>query len=54
LLESPGHSQPGQPCVVVGQQDVARVQHAVFDVERRGGVERTGQLSGNAQRIGGR
>jgi hypothetical protein len=30
------------------------VQHAMFDVERRGGIERASQLRGNAQRIGGR
>ena len=53
-LDSPRDPEAGQPRSFSRQQDVARVQHAVFDVERRGGVERASQLRGDAQRIGGR
>ncbi len=46
--------EAGEPGLVRRQQDVAWVQHAVFNVDRRSGVERARHARGDAQRIGGR
>ena len=53
-LERAGDAEAGQPHVVGRQQHVARMQRAVHDVDRRGEVERAGQLRRDPQRVGRR
>jgi hypothetical protein len=54
MLERPRHAKTDDADVVLGQQDVARVERAVDDVAIGRVIERFGELAGHTQRFGRR
>ena len=47
-------ANPGHAGLVVGQEDVSRMERAVIDVRDRRQIQRAGQLHGDAERVGRR